>query len=403
MQADGILKGVRVLGIEQQVAAPYCTMMLADQGAEVIKIERPGYGDSAREMAPILPGKDGEKTSGYFLRFNRNKQSVSLDINNPEGIEILKGLIAKSDIIVENFRPGMMDKLGLNYQVIQDLNPRAVYVAISGFGRHPRKQGPFADRLAYDIVAQAMGGLMHLAGQKDGPPTWLGVAVGDVVTGIFAAYSALLGLIKCRSTGQGEFIDVAMYDCMTALAERAHHVYSFTGKVLSRGPDPLICPWGPFKAKDGYVALIVPTEAMWARFCKAIGRPDLVDDPELKSGPARARKIDYLMPIITGWMADKTKNEVCDLLMAEGLPCGPVQDSEDIFRCEHIKARELLVQVPDPVAGEVTLVGSPLKMMDAAASYGPAPRLGEHTAAVLSRLLGYDDEALMNLRQKNII
>lgn len=403
MKADGILKGVRVLGIEQQVAAPYCTMMLADQGAEVIKIERPGTGDSAREMAPILSGRDGETTSGYFLRFNRNKKSVSLDTSKPEGVDILKKLIAKSDIIVENFRPGMMDKLGLNYQVIQDINPQAVYVAISGFGRHPEKQGQFASRLAYDIVAQAMGGLMHLAGQKDGPPTWLGVAVGDIVTGINAAYAALLGLIKRQTTARGDFIDVSMYDCMAALAERAHHVYSFTGKVLSRGPDPLICPWGPFKAKDGYVALIVPTEGMWARFCKAIGRPELIEDPELKSGPARAGKIDYLMPIITGWMADKTKNEVCDLLMAEGLPCGPVQDSADIFRCEHIKTRELLVKVPDPVAGEVTLVGSPLKMMEAEATYGPAPRLGEHTAAVLNQLLGYNDEELMNLRQKNII
>ena len=250
MNGKGILDGVRVLGIEQQVAAPYCTMMLADQGAEVIKVERAGSGDSAREMAPIL--KNGENTtSGYFMRFNRNKKSVTVDFSKPEGIEILKGLIAKSDIIVENFKPGMMEKFKLGYDVIREINPKAVYVAISGFGRLPKKQGPFAKRTAYDIVAQAMGGLMHLAGQVDGPPTWLGVAIGDVGTGVFAANAALLGYIKALKTGQGEFIDVAMYDCMIALAERAHNVYSFTGKILSRGPDPLICPWGPFEAKDG--------------------------------------------------------------------------------------------------------------------------------------------------------
>jgi crotonobetainyl-CoA:carnitine CoA-transferase CaiB-like acyl-CoA transferase len=403
MLNKGILKGVRVLGIEQQVAAPFCTMMLADQGAEVIKIERPGVGDSAREMAPILKNPDGETTSGYFMRFNRNKKSVSLNIQEEEGRKILKQLIAKCDIVVENFRPGLMDKLGLGYDVIKEINPGVVYVAISGFGRLPKYQGPYSNKLAYDIVAQAMGGLMHLCGQKDGPPTWLGVAIGDIGTGIYAAYASLLGLIKKQQTGEGEFIDVSMYDCMTALAERAHHVYSFTGQILGRGPDPLIAPWGPFKAKDGYVALIVPTEAMWARFCKAIGREDLLQNEELSSGPARAKHMDMLMPIITEWMADKTTKEVCDLLEAQGLPCGPVQNSEDIFKCEHIKARKMLVKIPDPVMGEVTVVGSPIKMSGVDPVYGPTPKLGEHTESVLSELLGYDEEAIAELRNKNII
>ena len=400
---NGILKGIRVLGFEQLVAAPYCTMMLADPGAEVIKVERPGAGDSAREMAPILKGQDGATTSGYFMRFNRNKKSVTVDMQNEEGKNVLKDLIAKCDLIVENYRPGMMEKMGLGYDVVKEINPGAVYVAISGFGRLPQYKGPFSNRLAYDIVAQAMGGLMHLAGQKDGPPTWLGVAVGDVVSGIYAAYACLLGLIKKQATGRGEYIDVSMYDCMTALAERAHSVYSFTGRVLSRGPDPLIAPWGPFKCKDGYVALIVPTEAMWARFCKAIGREDLSSRSDLASGPARAEHMDELMPIITGWMADKTKNEVCDLLMTEGLPCGPVQTSEDIFKCPHLKHREMLVKIPDVAMGEVTVIGSPLKMMETAPLYGPVPGLGEHTESILKELLGYSEETISKLAEKKVI
>ncbi len=401
MFGKGILDGVRVLGIEQQVAAPYCTMMLADQGAEVIKVERTGEGDSAREMAPIL--KNGEhKTSGYFARFNRNKQSITIDFSKPEGVEVLKSLIAKSDIVVENFKPGMMDKFGLSYEEIKKINPSVIYVAISGFGRLAKKQGPYSQRLAYDIIAQAMGGLMHLAGQKGGPPTWLGVAVGDVGTGICAAYAAMLGYIKKLKTGKGDFFDVSMYDCMIALAERAHNVYSFTGKILERGPDPLICPWGPFEAKDGYVALIVPTQASWVKFCNAIQRPDLITE-ELNSGPKRFEHLDMLMPIIKGWMSDKTRNEVCEILMKEGLPCGPVQHSGDIFNEEHANIREMFVKIPDKVMGELTVVGSPYKIDGEEPIYGAIPQLGEHTEKILTQLLGYDKEQINKLKETKII
>lgn len=399
----GILEGVRVLGIEQQVAAPYCTMMLSDQGAEVIKVERPGSGDSAREGAPYLTNEEGEKASGYFLRFNRNKKSVTVNTKSSEGVALLKDLIKKSDIIVENFKPGMMDEMGITYEVIKELNPKAVYVAISGFGRLKKYEGPFHDRLAYDIVAQAMGGLMHLAGQKDGPPTWLGVAVGDVVTGIYAAYSALLGYIKALKTGEGEYIDVSMYDCMAALGERAHHIYTFTGNVVSRGPDKNMAPWGPFKAKDGYVALIVPTEKMWARLCKAIGREDFMENENFNSGPKRAEHRDEWEPALIEWMADKTKAEVCEILMGQGMPCGPVQDSEDVFNCPHLAKRELFVKIPDKVMHELTVIGSPIKMENSEPIYGESPMLGEHTDEVLKGLLGYDDEKIKKLQENKII
>lgn len=401
--SKGILDGVRVLGIEQQVAAPYCTMMLSDQGAEVIKVERPGVGDSSREGAPFLENEKGEKVSGYYLRFNRNKKSITVNTKNPAGVQILKDLIKEVDIVVENFKPGMMEKIGLPYEVMKEINPKIVYVSISGFGSMKKFEGPFNKRLAYDIVAQAMGGLMHLAGQEDGPPTWLGVAVGDVVTGIQAAYASLLGYIKALKTGEGEFIDVSMYDCMVALGERAHSQYIFTGNVVSRGPDKNMAPWGPFKAKDGYVALIVPTENMWSRLCKAIDREDFIENEKFNSGPKRAQHREEWEPALIKWMSDKTKDEVCDILMAQGMPCGPVQNSKDILNCEHLAKRNLFVKIPDKIMNELTVIGSPLKTENSEQTYGPVPLLGEHTYEVLKDLLKYDEEKINELNNNKTI
>ncbi len=401
--SKGILDGVRVLSIEQQVAAPFCTMMLSDQGAEVIKIERPGIGDSAREGAPVLQNEKGEKTSGYFLRFNRNKKSFTLNTRSPEGIQVLKDLIGKSDIVLENFKPGMMEQMGLGYEEMKKINPKIVFVAISGFGKIPQYEGPFSQRLAYDIVAQAMGGLMNLAGQEDGPPTWLGVAVGDVVSGIYAAYAAMLGYIRAMKEGEGEFIDVSMYDCMTALGERAHHIYSFTGNVVSRGPDKNMAPWGPFKAKDGYVALIVPTENMWHRLCNAMDRKDLMGNEKFNSGPKRAQYRDEWEPALIEWLADKTKKEVTELLMAEGMPCGPVQDSKDVFECPHLAKRDIFVEIDEPTVGKVKVIGSPLKMANSKTSYSRPPLLGEHTDSILKELLNYDDDKIDLLKKSKSI
>lgn len=402
MKTSDILKGVKVLALDTQVAGPYCSMLMADQGAEVIKVERPGVGDSAREMAPILKNDKGETTSGYFTRFNRNKKSLTLDMTKPEGLAVLKDLIAWADIIVENNKPDMMEKMGMGWDVVKAINPKVVYIAISGFGRLPKYKGQYAERPAYDIIAQAMGGLMHLAGQADSPPTWLGVAVGDVVTGIYASYAAMLGLIKAKNTGEGEFIDISMYDCMVALGERAHNVYCFTGKVLRRGPDPLMQPWGPFQCADGYVALLVATEVMWKRMCKAIGHEELLEDKEIASGPGRAAHVERWKPTLEGWMADKTMNEITEAFNKEGLPCGPVQTSVEIFNCPHIAQRDMFVKIPDPVMGEITMVGSPFKFEDMRASYGPVPQLGEHTEQVLAEL-GYGKDKIKELRDSKIV
>ena len=400
----GILDGVRVLGLEQQVAGPVCTMMLADQGAEVIKIERPGSGDTAREMAPLLKNDKGEVQSGYFARFNRGKKSLTLDMQSAEGQAVLWDLISTVDIIVENLKPGLMEKLGFTYDRIKEANPAVVYVAISGFGRSKKYEGPYDNRLAYDIIAQAMAGQMHACGSDpEGPPTWLGFALGDAGTGVYAAYSALLGYVNRLKTGRGEFMDVAMYDCMIALAERSHNIYSFTGSVVSRGPDKLIAPWGPFACKDGYVALIVPTESMWKKFLTAIGHPELLENPDIQSGPGRAAHMEGLIrPLINLWLSDKTKIEACELLMAQGLPCGPVQTAEDVANCPHIAKRDLLVTLPDPVVGELTVVGSPIKMEDHDSTYGPLPGLGADTEALLARI-GYGPDRIESLRRNGTI
>ena len=230
----GILDGVKVLGLEQQVAGPTCTMMLADQGAEVLKVERPGTGDTAREMAPLLKSEDGGVQSGYFARFNRGKKSITIDMQSADGQAVLWDLIKEADIVIENLKPGLMDKLGFTYEKIKEVNPGLIYVAISGFGRSKKYEGPYAKRLAYDIIAQAMAGLMYTCGSDpQGPPTWLGFALGDSGTGVYAAYAAMLGYVNKLRTGKGEYFDVSMYDCMVALAERSHNVYAFTGNVVT--------------------------------------------------------------------------------------------------------------------------------------------------------------------------
>ena len=404
---EGILKGVKILALEQQVAAPTCTLMLADMGAEVIKIERPGTGDPTREGAPWIE-KNGGKQSGYFSRFNRGKQSLTLNTQTPEGQEVLWKLMAEADIVVENLKPGAMDKLGFTWDKIHAANPKLVYVAISGFGRCPGKyEGPYGKRPAYDIIVQAMAGQMYTCGNDpEGAPTWLGFALGDAGTGVYAAYAALLGYINVLKTGEGEFMDVAMYDCMMALAERSHNIYANTGNVPGRGPDKFMAPWGGFKCKDGYVALIVPTEKNWKQFAAAIGRPELADAeqyPMLQSGPGRASNMETILrPIIDECLANWTMLEATDVFMAQGLPCGPIMSSKDCAEDPHTAAREMIIDTPDPIVGSVKTVGCPIKMPAHDPIYGALPALGADTDRILKGI-GYDDAAIAALRDAKTI
>jgi CoA:oxalate CoA-transferase len=397
------LDGVRVVGFEQQIAGPYCTMILADQGAEVIKIERPGKGDPAREMAPIKRNEAGEKNSGYYLRFNRNKKSVTLDVTKPEGQAVYKDLVRSADVVVENFRPGLADRLGIGYQALSEQNPRLVYTSVSGFGSDPRYLGPYSDRPAYDIIAQAMGGLLETCGlDPEGPPTYLGVSVGDSVSGLWAAFATMLALFQRTVSGQGQYVDVAMFDAMVALAERSVMTYSLTGQSITRGVERFIAPWGPFRCKDGYVALIVAIEADWKKFCQAIGHPELLDQPDIQSGPGRCEHRDQWQPIAEDWFAERTKAQATDELLAQGLPVGPVQNAAELFADPHLAARQMLTAIEDPIIGRYQMAGPVPRLSGSEPRIGPAPRLGEHTESVLQSL-GYTADKIAALRRSEVI
>jgi CoA:oxalate CoA-transferase len=399
------LDGIRVLAFEIQVAGPYCTMMLADQGADVIKVERPEGGDTARASAPIVKNEKGESQSGYFLRFNRNKRSVTLNLKSERGRKLFAELAAKSDVVVENFRPGLLDEMGIGYRALSESNPGLVYVCISGFGSLEGYLGPYSKRPAYDIVAQAMSGLMNTNGQADGPPTWLGVALGDIVSGMNAAYAVMLALYLRTKTGRGQYIDISMYDSMIGLAERSITAYSLTGQVLERGRERFMAPWGPFQCRDGYVGIIVATEGDWAKFCAAIERPELVGREGATSGPERAKNMSgWLGEIINAWFGEQTKAEASQKLLAAGLPVGPVQTAQEVFDDPHVAARRLMIDVPDPVLGSVRLVGPVAKMShDTEPVLGAAPQLGQHNEEVLAELLGYTEKDVAALRAEGAI
>ncbi len=399
------LDGVKVLAFEIQVAGPYCTMMLADQGASVIKVERPEGGDTARAGAPRITNDRGETQSGYFLRFNRNKRSVTLNLKSDKGRRLFAELAEKSDVVVENFRPGLLDEMGIGYKALSERNPGLIYACISGFGSLEGFLGPYSKRPAYDIVAQAMGGLMNTCGQADGPPTWLGVALGDTVSGMNAAYAIMLALYQRTKTGKGQYIDISMYDTIIGLAERSVTAYSLTKHVLQRGREPYMAPWGPFECEDGWIGVIVATEGDWAKFCSAIERTDLVGREGTTSGPDRAKNMSgWLGDIINAWFKTQTKAGATSKLLAAGLPIGPVQNAQEIYDDAQLAARRLLIDVPDPVLGSVRIVGPVAKFSGSTEPLtAPAPRLGEHNAEVLAELLGYTPEQIGRFERAGVI
>lgn len=396
------LNGVRVVAVEQYISGPYCTMLLADAGAEVIKIEQPKGGDPRRGIGPFAVDARGRRSSGGFLSYNRNKKSVTLDLRAEEGRQAFVDLARVADVVVENLRPGVMDKLGLTFERLSEVNPRLIYAAISGFGR--RGGGPYAQRPAFDIVVEAMSGIMHVVGFADREPITTLYGLPDSYTGLVTAYGIALALIQRGVTGRGQFLDIAMYDCMVALNERSAVNYAYTGVVPMRGVETVAGPRGAYKARDGYVALSIPTDDMWARFARLLGREDLISDPATSTSAARAAHAVELRDLIEGWLADKTKDEATDLLMAAGVPAGPVQTMAEVFECPQIAARGTLIEVEDEVAGprrvpRSAVVGSEMAPPRAIRP----PRLGEHNRVVLHDLLGYDEGRLAELRAKGVI
>lgn len=400
---DRPLTGIRIIALEQYMAGPYCTMLLADAGAEVIKIERPGSGDPRRHIPPFAE-KDGTRKAGGFMAYNRNKKSFCLNVQSDEGKTIYLDLVKSADVVVENLRPGSTDKLGIGYKDLKVINPKLIYAAISGFGRLEGYKGPDSDRPAFDIVAEAMSGIMHLVGFEDKPPSWTIYGMADVYTGLCTSYAITQALFQREKTGKGQFVDSAMLDAMISLNERMVMLYTMTGEEPHRGRLKHLYPRGAFKCKNGYLAMNVPDDLVWARLCKSMERDDLIDDVKSNTGTARAANGDFLGPIIEEWLSKKTRDEAEKILNKNGVPVGSVYTAKDIFESEQVKARRSLIDIEDPDVGTYQFARGPVMLSESPEiETNPAPDLGQHTHEILSSILGYSDEQINELINSNTI
>lgn len=400
---DRPLSGVRVTGLEQYIAGPYCTMLLADTGAEVIKIERPGGGDPRRQMPPFAE-KDGRKKGAGFMGYNRNKKSLCLNLRDPKGQEVFRKLVASSDVVVENLRPGSMAKLGLGHREMRRMNPQLVWAIISGFGQLDGYRGPYSDRPAFDIVAEAMSGMMNLVGYDDKPPSGTVYGMADIVSGIIAAYGVLQALFMRQRTGRGQLVDSAMLDNLLSLNETMVTLYSVAGQEQKRGVPTVFFPRGAYQTKDGYLAVHVPDNIIWKRFCEVMERSDLIDDERSATSPARAQNHGFLDSIISEFMATMTRDEAVGKFNAHGVPVAPVYTAEDVFADPHIEARGMLMPIDDPEVGTYRFARTaPMLEENAELPRNPAPALGQHTREILEGLLDYSSSEVDALRDHGVV
>jgi len=393
----GPLAGVTVLDLSRVLSGPFCTMFLADMGARVIKIEHPVRGDDTRHWGP--PFVAGE--SAYFLSINRNKESVALDFKHAEGRRVLDALVARADVLVENFRPGTLDRLGLGYEQLAAAHPRLVYCSISGFGRH----GPKRDRPGYDAVVQAEGGLMSITGPGDGSPYRLGVAIADLVTGMFAAQGILLALLARHDTGRGQLVDLAMLDSTAAMLTYQAGIYFMTGRTPVRmgNRHPTIAPYETFATADGELVLSVGNDDQWRRFCRAVGLDALGTDERFATNGARVDHYDELGPILVDLLRTRTRAAWIATLDAAGVPCGAVKSVAEVVADEQLRLREMIVEMRHPTVGPMRALGVPVKLSDTPGGVRtPPPVLGQHTDAVLQEL-GFDEAAIDRLRQMKVV
>jgi len=397
------LDGIRVVEVGQYIAGPYCAMLLADQGAEVIKVERPGAGDPRRGYDPLIE-REGTTTSAGFVPYNRNKRSVTLDLRSDEGADVFGRLLETADVCVENLRPGALEEAGLGVEEIVARNPRLVYCAISGYGRAPGFRGPYSDRRAFDTAVQAMSGVMSVIGEAGGPPLPSVFGFADVYTAVFAATAICMALFARERTGRGTFIDQAMYDSCVSLLDRSLFLFGLTGHVPSRGVDEF-APLGALRARDGYVAVVIPTDDMWRRFCAAIERPDLLEREDLATVPLRATHFpDVVRPEAEAWTRERTRAEIVARFAEQGLPAGEVQTVDEVFACPQVDARAMLVEVDDPAMGRVRLARTPLLFpgWDPVPDR-PPPQLGADTDEILGTLPGVTEATLADWRSRGVI
>lgn len=390
------LNGIRVIDLTRVLAGPYATMILADLGAEVIKVEALG-GDEARGFGPFKAD-----VSGYFQSINRGKKSVALNLKHPDGRDILLQLLDHADILVENYRPGAMARLGLDYATLQPQYPRLIYAACSGFGQ----TGPNAHRGAYDAIIQGMGGIVSVTGEPGRPPVRVGASIGDLAAALFTVIGILSALHVRETTGQGQMVDIGMLDCQVALLENAIARYDMTGAVP--GPlgsrHPSITPFQAFETSDGWVMLAIGNDALWAKFCHAVDRPDLVNDKRFTTNVLRTDHHAQLESILSEIIKSRTTDTWISEMDALDIPCGPIQTVEQVIKDPQVLSREMILQIMHPIAGRLQLPGSPIKLSETPVCVDqPAPDLGEHTDAVLSTILKMTPDRLVKLRTDGVL
>ncbi len=393
----GPLKGIRVLDLTRILAGPYATMILRDLGAEVVKIEQPGDGDEARDFGPFK-----NDFSLYFMSVNRGKKSVTLNLKAPRGKELFLELVKSSDILVENFRPGTMEKLGLDYESLKTHHPSLLYAACSGFGQ----TGPYAMRGAYDMIIQGMGGIISITGEPDRPPVRVGTSIGDITSALFTAIGILSALRHRDQTGEGQLIDVGMLDCQVAILENAMVRYFSTGDIprpLGRR-HPAITPFEVFESADGYVVIAIGNNELWRRFCEHVNRPELIDDEVFRTNALRTENHESLFPILAEIMHSRTTDAWVEALEVIGVPCGPVNTVDKVANDPQVLARDMIAEVEHDITGTVQVPGLPIKLSETPGQIdAPAPNLGEHTSEVLIGLLGLETEEVNQLKKDGVV
>lgn len=397
-QPAGPLAGVRILDLSRVLAGPFCTMFLGDLGADVIKVEHPARGDDTRAWGPPFVGAE----SAYYLAINRNKRSVAVDLKTAAGRRIAQELARRSDVLVENFRPGTLDRLGLGYADLEPLNPGLIHCAISGFG----SSGPDRDRPGLDVVVAAAGGLMSITGEEGRPPVKPGVALTDIATGLCAVGAILSALYARRTTGRGQRIDLSLLGTQVALLINVASNYLLAGQVPRRwgSAHPSIAPYQAFEASDGYVVIGATNDALWRRFCAAAGLESLAGDPRFATNEQRVRHREALLAAIEPVLRSRPRDEWVDRLRRAGVPCAPVNTVDEVFHDPQVAHLGLVQDVPHPTLGAVRLIGSPVTLSRTPTSIRRhPPLLGEHTAEVLREILRYPDEEIERLASEGCV
>ena len=392
------LEGLVVLDLTRVLAGPFSSMMLADMGADVIKIETPGRGDDSRRFAPMVQGE-----SCYYMNLNRNKRGITLNLKTPEGKEVLRRLVRNADVLLENYRPGVMDRLGLGYESLREINPRLVYGCVSGFGQY----GPYSQRGGYDIIGQAMSGLMSTTGWPGGEPTRTGTAIADVMAGLSCCTGILSAYINRLKTGVGEKVDVALVDSMVSSLEIINIIYLCTGKIPQRIGNryEAIYPYDSFKAADGSLVIGAGNDKLFGLLCGVMGMPQLLEDPRFNCNNQRVLNNAQLKPYIEEWLKDKTIDATVERLLAVGIPAAPINTIDRVAADPHIAgAREMFVEIDHPKAGRLKMTGNQIKLTNNKIdTFTPAPLLGEHNSQVLGDMLGLTAEEVEELAASGVL